>query len=346
MDEAAKDYLRRLIDSDAPPAPSEIAFEGWSCWVNGVKTTTDPSIPVLRAVHEDSMKTHLARPDHLRMTKEGFQAVDWVATGDAMRGFPRLFRMWASKHNSRFCGVGRMQKICGFWDHSRCPCCDCDNETTSHLFVCPQDGARMTWDDGVELLEQWMNDVDTRDEIVECIITTLKARDPTVTFASNATHNILEAAEEQDTIGWQNFLEGKISKQWRELQEQHYNASFSVRSGDKWATDMVTRLLEFTHDIWEYRNSVCHERAANGLKRKEAEALEQDILEEFALDVTNLSRRDQHYIRRGLQDVQAMSASDKQAWLRGVRIARKSSVPNSLRRQRSMMDTYFSISST
>jgi hypothetical protein len=204
----------------------------------------------------------------------------------------------------------------------------------------------MTWDDGVELLEQWMHDVDTRDEIVECIITTLKARDPTVTFSSHAAHTIMEAAAEQDMIGWQNFLEGKISKQWRELQEQHYNATFSIRSGDKWAKDMVTHLLEFTHDIWEYRNSVCHERAANGLKRKDAETLEQDILEEFALGVANLSRRDQHYIRRGLQDVQALSASDKQAWLRGVRIARKSSVPNSLRRQHSMMENYFSISST
>jgi hypothetical protein len=58
----------------------------------------------------------------------------WLGcSGKAMNGFPELLRLWAAKHMSHFCGTGWMQLICGFWDHSRCPRCQQDNETTTHI---------------------------------------------------------------------------------------------------------------------------------------------------------------------------------------------------------------------
>jgi hypothetical protein len=65
------------------------------------------------------MKTFLAQADHFRMSTAGFDLVDWDAVDLAMGGgSPKMFWLWASKHMRHFCGVGRMQFIFGFWDHS------------------------------------------------------------------------------------------------------------------------------------------------------------------------------------------------------------------------------------
>jgi hypothetical protein len=46
---------------------------------------------------------------------------------------------------SWFCGVGQMQKICGFWDNSRCPRCCQEDETMTHVLVCTGSGAEQEW---------------------------------------------------------------------------------------------------------------------------------------------------------------------------------------------------------
>jgi hypothetical protein len=96
MDEAAKEYLAWQIKANALPPPLEIAFKGWSCWVEGIKTTTDPSIPILCAVHKRLMIDYLSSPYRQQMSEAGFNMVDWDAVGNAMRNFPKLFRMWLS----------------------------------------------------------------------------------------------------------------------------------------------------------------------------------------------------------------------------------------------------------
>jgi hypothetical protein len=101
-----------------------------------VKCTSDPAKQILWRIHYNAMKTFLAWPDHFCMSTAGFDLVDWDVIDLAMVGFPEMFRLWASKHMSHFCGVGRMQFICRFWDHSRCPRCQQDNETTEHVILC------------------------------------------------------------------------------------------------------------------------------------------------------------------------------------------------------------------
>lgn len=148
---------------------------------------------------------------------------------------------------------------------------------------------------GVQSLQQWI-DTNTQEEIMEGILLVLEERDPAATFMSNASLMVVTAAAEQDTIGWQNFVEGKISRKWGKLQEAHYEEFRSIHSGDLWAQGLVTQLMEFTHDMLMYQNLVSHECTANGLKKEEAEALEQAIQEEFTQGLANLSHCDQHYI--------------------------------------------------
>jgi hypothetical protein len=79
------------------------------------------------------------------MTATGFDLVDWQALHQSLDEFPEMFRVCTLKHMRHFCGVGRMQQICKFWDHSRCPHCRQDNETTTHVLVCTGGGADQEW---------------------------------------------------------------------------------------------------------------------------------------------------------------------------------------------------------
>jgi hypothetical protein len=148
---------------------------------------------------------------------------------------------------------------------------------------------------------------------------------------------------EQDEIGWQNFVEGKISKSWGNLQWQHYQEQLLVRSGDKWSAGLVTQLLELTHGMWIHRNNILHAVNAQGLPLQQAAELEASIHLEFCKGTEGLARQDHHLIRRGRDDVLSLSASDKQGWLRGIQLARESQVtapPVHQQQQQLMMDFF------
>jgi len=86
------------------------------------------------------------------------------------------------------------------------------------------------------------------------------------------------------------------------------------------------QLYSILHNQWTYRNSVLHERDAQGLRIKEGEELEQQIETQFELGRDGLNPSDWHYIERGRTEVGNLSASDKKAWLSGITIARESAV--------------------
>ena len=100
----------------------------------------------------------------------------------ALLDFSPLFRMWALKHVSRYCPVGHMELHWWFWDHARCPCCQQDNEMTTHLLTCPHTGMTSTWLSNVTLLQQWLEDCDTHPDIVFCLIKTLETHNPEQLF--------------------------------------------------------------------------------------------------------------------------------------------------------------------
>jgi hypothetical protein len=127
------------------------------------------------------------------------------------------------------------------------------------------------------------------------------------------------AATTQDRIGWRNFVEGKISKEWRILQSRHYLEIASRRSGDRWAEKLVTKLLELVHSMWKYRNSILHERDKDGLKVRDGAELTAAVNEQFVLGHAGLARGDRHFISRVAQ----LPVAERRAWLEGVTLARQ-----------------------
>jgi hypothetical protein len=76
MDERAKARVDRIFVDRIPPPPMSIKFKGWQCSIDEVKLTSDLAWPLLQRIHYAPMRAFLSRPDHLRMTADGFNLVD------------------------------------------------------------------------------------------------------------------------------------------------------------------------------------------------------------------------------------------------------------------------------
>ena len=94
---------------------------------------------------------------------------------------------------------------------------------------------------------------------------------------------LTEAAAEQDRIGWDWTLQGKLSLLWQQLQHQWLLEVGSRKSAQRWVADLSSHLLAFTHSLWTTQNGIIHERDEDGLLMEEGHQLHQAIEEQFTL---------------------------------------------------------------
>ncbi len=184
-------------------------------------------------------------------------------------------------------------------------------------------------------LDLWLAEVDTHPSIHKCIISSLLSRTITTSFTSNADEVCLSAVTDQDLIGWQNFVEGKIAKSWGDLQLAHLHEQFSKRMVDRWTSGLVSHMLEFTHGMWIHRNNVLHAVDEQGLPLRQAAELESAIHAEFSKDTEGLVRHDYH---SSIEDKMTYSP-----WLRGIQLARESqdTAPPAHQHQQQLMLDFF-----
>jgi hypothetical protein len=82
--------------------------------------------------------------------------VDWDATEMAMKSQPRTRQQWISKHTTGFCAVGKMMLCRKEWPNSKCPRCQAPEESTTHVWKCPDPEANSLWEKSLRKLKYWM----------------------------------------------------------------------------------------------------------------------------------------------------------------------------------------------
>ena len=145
-----------------------------------------------------------------------------------------------------------------FWDHSRCPCCQHPCKDKVHLLICPSKDCWIAWEHSMDLLEEWMESIDTDPNIKEHLMTGLCSHNLDHAFEIDGLPHFQEAAQHQSQISWLHLTEGKLATTWIELQQHHYKLSASKCSVKKWASNLVTEILQATHAQWLYHNSFQH----------------------------------------------------------------------------------------
>ena len=134
---------------------------------------------------------------------------------------------------------------------------------------------------------------------------------------------VIEAAQDQDNIGWSNFMEGKISTLWQQVQETHIQQSNSMQLSSTWKLCTIMKLLTLVHGQWNIRNDILHEWNEQRLNVADAIQLQWAIEQEFAMGQDRLSPQDHHYLKQGLDQVLQLPPNDKHAWIAGIQVARQ-----------------------
>ncbi len=85
-------------------------------------------------------------------------------------------------------------------------------------------------------------------------------------------------AVNQDKIGWQNFMEGRISRYFYSI--QHFHLSLSTTShlnGEDWTKRFISNILHIMHLHSVFRNITLHDRQRGYLRLQEKKAVMKEI---------------------------------------------------------------------
>ena len=250
-----------------------------------------------------------------------------------------------TKHVSGFFALGKMMKHWDFWDHQKCPCCSHIKEDKAHLLTCPEVSCATRWEQSIQGLREWLQEMDTAPDIQYCLVNTLAAQRVAQSFQAFGRGIAGPAAVAQDHIRWLHLTEGEVSRTWRQIQSDYYHSIASKRSASKWAMGLVTTLLSMTHSQWTHHNNILHARDAQGLQLKEGQELDMvAITLQFQSGLEGLHPKDYHLIERGKDRVSRMTGPGKLSWLSSIRIACKQFMSQAAKETESMcnlMTNYF-----
>jgi hypothetical protein len=133
--------------------------------------------------------------------------------------------MWISKDASGHCAVGRMMKMRKHWEHSMCPHCLQDNETTKHILLCQDPRVAEHFESLAKKHDIELVTMETAPEIRCTIIRKLTnwRRRRRITAQFTNKYREKEVSEHQDDISWNNFMLGRMAPKWASAQQSYYN---------------------------------------------------------------------------------------------------------------------------
>ena len=117
-------------------------------------------------------------------------------------------------------------------------------------------------------------------------------------------------------------MEGMVSRRMVEIQAEFFAVRGSSWKLDKWATGLVTRLLEVTHGQWLYRNVLVHDKTNGQLAMLRKEEIAARIEEQLLLGHGDLLDEDQYLLEVNLGDLRDSTGERQEYWLLAIQAAR------------------------
>jgi hypothetical protein len=121
---------------------------------------------------------------------------------------------------------------------------------------------------------------------------------------------------EQDKIGWDNILKGRMRKQWIEYVKIYIDHENIKLQAKEWAPKMILALWDHMLRLWQYRNNALHEDDCTPVAQFKVEALDPDIarlaVRHNALRSKLHEVQERHMERR--EHIQTFKHNSRQCW--------------------------------
>ena len=121
-----------------------------------------------------------------------------------------------------------------YQDHSNCPLCGKHGEKVSHVLRCQDADAIERVIERVEgpftnILVKHSTDPCIKAAILK-ILPALRRGEPITAAEFSTEFELNEAIEEQETLGWNNYLLGRWSPKWQKVQAQYFASISSQKT--------------------------------------------------------------------------------------------------------------------
>ena len=323
-DSLAKAALLRGILSDAQMEHDRqrLPLESAAVFCNGAKLNGECGDEIRYQMGlKDARRFYL---EELGWFAATFDAVDWAARDKVLSDTSDMFRVWLCKQCSSFCATG---KNMGRWfgsDATSCPNCEEDQEEASHLLHCPDPGRSAFFRDECKVVHAWLMEAHT-DPVLGSALSEYLVSRGTRTLASIVSPTrdaaLLRLAHMQDTIGWDNMLEGKVTLHLKEYQRVHLATSSSMLTADDWLRQFLTHVLHLTHGQWIYRNVSRHHLRHGQLKDLERQTLLREIDKYISMSPNDVPEESKFLLEIDFQQIRTASTEKQSYWVHAMRAA-------------------------
>jgi len=318
MDDRAKHALITALESNSfisTPFP----FEHFRCFTKFGKICGSPS----DAIYDRHGYVTAKQLFHDRgiVSMEHFDWIYWDGMPKAVKDFPILFKSWIAKHVSHFCGTNRHLSRLDSSVKNICPSCGLPNESTSHITRCPDPGRLACLKASVDDLCDWMDDNDTDPYLQEIIEKYLLGHGVLqMGDIVEASPTYIAFSEIHDTLGWDNFVEGRISESLVKLQGSYLRSIDTYVNLSTWASGLMRQPLLLTHRQWKYRNATVHYKA-DGQPLPRHEQILEIITNLIDTDETLLLPDDRDLLHIDFEQLGDGPTIDQERWISNMNTA-------------------------
>jgi hypothetical protein len=299
----------------------QLPFERASVIVDGVKQTTSAA-DALRFSLAKQQASHFYTAE-LGWTAGNFNAVGWEELDAALSNKPQMYKQWLAKQASGFCGTQRMVSRWNDARDDRCPDCGLQ-ETSAHILHCPARERTQLLHDQADDLSDWLADHDTHPDINYWLPRYIKLRGARqLSSFSELSPGIRRFAEAQDSIGWRNFMEGKIAKELFSVQRRHLAGISSRTTPASWAKQVVSHVLHISHSQWLFRNESLHHASTGYLRLQRRRDLLHEIGKLADLDPKDVPESRRHLLEVDFSRLASSSDVSQTYWVYAVQAAQK-----------------------
>jgi len=241
----------------------------------------------------------------------------------SLEGGSSNFQLFAAKQTLGIAGCNVNQAYYTPGHDRRCPSCGVEQETCGHILMCNEAGRVDVLHLSIDLLDSWLKINGTEQRLCRFIVQYAHGRGGrSMQEIVGFRQEYRRLAESVDCIGWRRFMEGMLSQEVVELQKYALVETESRLTIDKWAKELVIRLLEITHGQWLYRNVMVHDRTAGDIVTKCKEEIRKALEGHLELGEDGLEDDDKFLLEINLDDLGTSSGEDQTYWLLALEAAR------------------------
>ena len=207
-----------------------------------------------------------------------------------------------------------------------CLCCHKAVEDARHITRCSDRTRRkmlvVSVERVLEVLACGGADPELMDIVEEYLLAQGRKRFVDCIHTEESPYNLL--ARIQDRLGWDSFVEGRISVLFRDTMKEHADRT-GIVSVQKWGYDVVEALIQVTHRQWALRNARVHFRA-EGLTQVEHTTLFAKVEELLDTDPDELLPAHRYLLDTTADTLEDTSTQNRQIWVLSVESARRAAL--------------------